>query len=515
MADSGSYTPETIARRLEIAKAMMAEGQQPVKHWAQGLSNLANDFAGASIYKNAEQAEQKGQNASYAAIASLLGGGAPIGGAPATPDAGPAPSSPPPSPGGPTPSPMPPAPLSGPPVRQAMEGNIPVGGGIPDDPFRTRLDAMRPPQADIVSAFRGAAGLGPAASPVASASPPASPVPPAPVPGSGGAPAGPASSTPAATSPMVPQGPPQAPPAQPDIKAKIAAMLQDPNPYVRRQGATLAQQVIASTIKGEGTDNIKNFEYAKKNGFQGSFLDFVQQEKSRSGGKFGLQPIWGSDKDGNPVILQLSPSGEAAQTKLPEGVRPSTKNLMKVDTGTHINLVDPVTHQVVSSTPKNIVEKEAQEKIGEAKGTAIADLPRVMGNAQQTLDLIDKIQNHPGRVASTGPIAGRAPAIGGSQADFVSLMDQLKGKTFLEAFNSLRGGGAITEVEGAKATDALGRLSRVQTKEGFDDAMADLKAVIKRGVENAQKKAAMTATGAPAAVAAAVRRFNPDTGKFE
>ena len=102
MADSSEYTPETIARRLDIAKQLLADGQ-PVKHWAQGLNELLKGYTGGNIYQGAERAEREGQAGQYAAIASILGGGATpgMGGAPAP--GGPTPPAPPQVPGGPIP----------------------------------------------------------------------------------------------------------------------------------------------------------------------------------------------------------------------------------------------------------------------------------------------------------------------------------------------------------------------------------------------------------------------------
>jgi hypothetical protein len=92
------------------------------------------------------------------------------------------------------------------------------------------------------------------------------------------------------------------------------------------------------------------------------------------------------------------------------------------------------------------------------------------------------------------------PGIPGTQQkDFVSMVDQAKGKAFLEAFNALKGGGQITEIEGKKATDAIARLDRTQSPEGFDRALSDLEQVINAGVARArlQAKSGGPMTSAP------------------
>ena len=139
-------------------------------------------------------------------------------------------------------------------------------------------------------------------------------------------------------------------------------------------------------------------------------------------------------------------------------------------------------------------------------------LPQALQTADDTLKLIDQIRNHPGREYGTG-MAGVLPGIPGtSQKDFVTLVDQAKGKAFLEAFASLKGGGQITEVEGRKATEAIARLDRTQTKEGFLQALDDLEDIVEAGKSRATRRAARAqpATGGTppsrAAVEAELRR---------
>lgn len=160
------------------------------------------------------------------------------------------------------------------------------------------------------------------------------------------------------------------------------------------------------------------------------------------------------------------------------------------DTGTQFVAPNPVNPGGDPRTiTKNVAEKARLEKVGEAQGTAQAALPTIESNANRALDTIGKIRAHPGKQYGVGT-AGVLPGIPGTQQKgFVTLVDQAKGQTFLEAFNSLRGGGAITESEGRKATEAFARLDRAQTQEDFDAGLADLEAVIKEGVRVARQKA--------------------------
>ena len=74
-----------------------------------------------------------------------------------------------------------------------------------------------------------------------------------------------------------------------------------------------------------------------------------------------------------------------------------------------------------------------------------------------------------------------------------------QGKNFLTAYQQLKGGGAITEIEGTKAEAAQARLATAQNKEDWDAAMNDLETALRRDMELAQRKvnAPVTAWRAP------------------
>lgn len=61
-------------------------------------------------------------------------------------------------------------------------------------------------------------------------------------------------------------------------------------------------------------------------------------------------------------------------------------------------------------------------------------------------------------------------------------IDQIKGGAFLQAFESLKGGGQITELEGQKAEQAQSRLNTAQSEEDFREALQEYKFYIDQGV---------------------------------
>lgn len=61
-------------------------------------------------------------------------------------------------------------------------------------------------------------------------------------------------------------------------------------------------------------------------------------------------------------------------------------------------------------------------------------------------------------------------------------IDQIKGGAFLQAFESLKGGGQITELEGQKAEAAQSRLNTAQSEEDFKDALREFRFYINQGI---------------------------------
>lgn len=119
------------------------------------------------------------------------------------------------------------------------------------------------------------------------------------------------------------------------------------------------------------------------------------------------------------------------------------------------------------------------------------DLPKVVNQADQMISSIDGLLNHPGLDSSVG-LKSYLPVIRGTdRADFQTRSEQLQGQAFLQAFNDLKGGGQITEVEGAKATAAIGRMSNAQSKEAYTESLAELRDILQTAKSRAYEKAGL------------------------
>jgi hypothetical protein len=160
------------------------------------------------------------------------------------------------------------------------------------------------------------------------------------------------------------------------------------------------------------------------------------------------------------------------------------------------------------------------EAIAKGDVTAMQALPKVISRAEENIRLIDEMigkrdsktgkliegsKPHPGFKNAVGAtwLPGARFIPGTDAASYMSRHDQIKGASFLEAFESLKGGGAITEKEGTKATDAMNRMSTATSENEYIRAALDLQDVIRKGVANAQARASRAGSSvAPVAPAA-------------
>lgn len=162
-----------------------------------------------------------------------------------------------------------------------------------------------------------------------------------------------------------------------------------------------------------------------------------------------------------------------------------------------------------------------RQLVMQEKGLKVAQLQDQADQRQRTRDagvsnianqiaVIDKALAHPGRETATGmsgTVDPRNYLPGTDAADFRAVLDQVGGAAFLQAFESLKGGGQITEVEGKKATDAMARLSRAQSDAEFKRSLEDLRQVMTTGYKRlAGQDYAGSSAGVPPDIAAILNK---------
>jgi hypothetical protein len=230
------------------------------------------------------------------------------------------------------------------------------------------------------------------------------------------------------------------------------------------------------------------------------------------------------------------PSGVA-----PTGVRPATGGSAPVGN-------QPVSNQPAGGQPsmtqasysggmspaqRGEANKQIFVESEKARQEALRNLPTDLSRAEQAILTVDQMLGGamPNQKASFGwetpkgkdePHPGFNAFVGGTwrpfarfvegsdPASFQVLYDSLKGQAFLEAFQRLKGAGAITEAEGEKATTALLKLNKAQSEADFVKYAREFQENLRKGMELAKQKA-----GAPNSVGVRpALRWNPQTNSW-
>ena len=134
-------------------------------------------------------------------------------------------------------------------------------------------------------------------------------------------------------------------------------------------------------------------------------------------------------------------------------------------------------------------------KVIDTAAAAIANIDAMIGSPERkdpvTGKVIPATRPHPGfsTVVGATMLPGARFVHGTSAADFQTRFDQIKGSAFLQAYETLKGGGQITNIEGEKGTAALNRMSIAQSEREFIQAAREFQEVVQKGLERAQRRA--------------------------
>ena len=139
------------------------------------------------------------------------------------------------------------------------------------------------------------------------------------------------------------------------------------------------------------------------------------------------------------------------------------------------------------------------KELGKGSGEAAVSLQTAEDSYAYMTDVVSRLINHPGLKGVVGvpSVLGLTHAPGTPEADFRALQAQVAGGVFLRAFQDLKGGGHITEIEGNQAKESLARMSAAQTQEGFKTAMNEYLAILDKGIKAHRQKAKGDLSGTP------------------
>lgn len=198
-----------------------------------------------------------------------------------------------------------------------------------------------------------------------------------------------------------------------------------------------------------------------------------------------------------PAAAQPAAQGGEVR-QLPQTVAPPAQTQPAAAPAAVATPVSPTVAQPATGTRPTATQLEAQrtQATTEAKeaGEDIAKVRANQGKNEATSDYlitkIDELVKHPGFSVSVGASAqpGFQFIPGTDKASWYARFDEVKGQAFLQAFETLRGGGQITEREGAAATAALQRMNTSQSEAEFKEAANDFINVVKRTVDRNRVK---------------------------
>lgn len=140
-----------------------------------------------------------------------------------------------------------------------------------------------------------------------------------------------------------------------------------------------------------------------------------------------------------------------------------------------------------------IKERQAIEKLPEAiamNTDAIRKIDEMIGAVDAKGNPLPGTAGkpHPGFTGAVGAGFGTRFIPGTDAKAFEIRHKEVLSQAFLDAFEALKGGGAITEKEGEKATAARTRMDLAQNEKEYMAAAREYQGVLKRGIENARAK---------------------------
>lgn len=219
----------------------------------------------------------------------------------------------------------------------------------------------------------------------------------------------------------------------------------------------------------------------------------IQSIRGQGGGVYNSDNVQSTFVDENGNLQFLRRDGTVENT----GIR--TRNPFQiVDIGGVPTGVNRQNAGVVPlATPEQVGQNQATINTTTSREAtrleAEEELPRLEAQSQYILDTVDQLLAHPGfdnryGFTSLGGFLGAIP--GTDAAGAGSLIKQVEGQVFLEAYEKLKGGGVITEIEGQKATQAIARMTdRGIHPDEARAAAAEFKKIIEDGLARKSRRA--------------------------
>lgn len=216
--------------------------------------------------------------------------------------------------------------------------------------------------------------------------------------------------------------------------------------------AVLSAFVSKKFATPQTTEMERAFDKAKEGGYKGSYMDFIKEFKGAG----------------------------AARTQVTVG-------------GNKVTPAKPETGTQIIESPEGVLTQ-----VPIAGSSVAQEVQQAVDTASSTLQVIDEALAHKGLSAAVGPFDARTPTFLPDATAFEAYHNQIKGKAFLQAFESLKGGGQITEIEGQKAEEAIARLDLAQSEDDYKRALKDLRDIVELGLLRSRDQLQSIPTGSQA-----------------
>lgn len=210
-----------------------------------------------------------------------------------------------------------------------------------------------------------------------------------------------------------------------------------------------------------------------------------------------VSPAKGNSFDFSSIVVQsqedfdrLPPAQQQMLRNMKQGVQYTPAAAAQFVEQFNAKLSEQSTPQAQAQLQKSQLDlQKSQAEVAQIQQRKQAASSEIAGMRQ----MLSELKGHPGMSTSVGAKGveynfglAKEPYGGTKAADFYTLLEQVQGGTFMQAFNNLKGGGQITEQEGAKATAAIARLNPRQSEEGFNKALMDFDGVLAQAQARAQ-----------------------------
>lgn len=144
----------------------------------------------------------------------------------------------------------------------------------------------------------------------------------------------------------------------------------------------------------------------------------------------------------------------------------------------------------IPEVPPGTVPEKWREVQAPMLAKDIEAYDKALPKFNRMLVTIEEARRHPGYatgLGALGTIARNTPQT--AAFGFDAIVNQIKGKNFLEAYQDLRGGGGnISNIEGAKAEQSQARIDPRQREVDFRNSLTELENSVRGDLETAQRK---------------------------